>query len=60
MTHFEGETKVEGVFQSIRPGSGVQKEIVSMGVEPLAYGSRTCRARTVLAVSLRFGRARSR
>jgi len=50
-THAEGAMKLETMFQSIRPGFGVEKEAVTTGAEPLGHESEAIRAGPLLWTS---------
>jgi enamine deaminase RidA (YjgF/YER057c/UK114 family) len=50
-THREGAMKMETMFQSIRPGFGVEKEVVSTGADPLGYESEAVKAGPLLWTS---------
>jgi enamine deaminase RidA (YjgF/YER057c/UK114 family) len=50
-THAEGAMKLETMFQSIRPGFGMEKEAVSTGAEPLGHESEAVKAGPLLWTS---------
>lgn len=50
-SHAEGAMKMESMFQSIRPGFGIEKEIVSTGAEMLGHESEAVKAGPLLWTS---------
>lgn len=50
-THADGGTKTEAIFQSIRPGWGAEKEVVSTGLGQLTHESEAVRAGPLLWTS---------
>lgn len=50
-THAEGAMKMESMFQSVRPGFAVEKQVVSTGAEPLGYESEAVKAGPLLWIS---------
>lgn len=50
-THAEGAIKMEQLCQSIRPGFGVERQVISTGAEPLSHESEAILARPLLWTS---------
>jgi enamine deaminase RidA (YjgF/YER057c/UK114 family) len=50
-THAEGAMKMEAMCQSVRPGFGVKREVISTGITPLMHESEAIRARPLLWTS---------
>ncbi len=49
--HVDGAMKMESMCQSIRPGFGVEKEVISTGATPLSHESEAIKARPLLWIS---------
>ena len=50
-THGDGGTKTEAIFQSIRPGHGAERTVVSTGTTPLTHESEAVAAANLLWTS---------
>lgn len=49
--HIDGAMKMESMCQSIRPGFGIEKEVISTGAMPLSHESEAIKARPLLWIS---------
>ena len=49
--HMDGAMKMESMCQSIRPGFGVEKEVISTGATTLSHESEAIKARPLLWIS---------
>jgi enamine deaminase RidA (YjgF/YER057c/UK114 family) len=49
--HADGAMKMESMCQSIRPGFGVEREVISTGAAPLSHESEAIKARPLLWIS---------